>query len=161
MATRLLKCYGECEQKYPVEQLFKTGGVNYCLPCLKKKEKEKTDRELLYKTIQLIFKVPYPTGQMLRQIKEFKEMRNYDYEGMTKTLCYIVKILKITPQTKYGLGLFPYHYDNAVKYYKDLEEKRNTTGEITSDIDVVKMTPLKHSTESVLKRVFISMEGLS
>jgi hypothetical protein len=141
--------------------MIKVGKTNYCIPCANRKEKETKDRETLYKTIQALYKLPYPNGQMLRQIKEFKEMRSYTYEGMTKTLCYVKKVLKKELFINGGMALLPYHYDNAIAYYDKLEEQRKNTGEVKSDIVLVKMTPLKHSTDMVRNRAFIKMEDLT
>lgn len=158
--ARLLKCYGECEGQYPSEQLIKVGTQNHCQPCAQKKMKDQADREALYKTIQAIYKIPYPNGQMLKQMKDFKEQRSYTYEGMTKTLCYVKKVMKIEPSLRGALSLLPYHYDNAIRYYDELEEKRKNTGEIRTDVINVRMTPLKHSTDKVKNRVFIKMEDI-
>jgi hypothetical protein len=159
--ARLLKCYGECGGQYLAEELVKVGAANHCKPCADKKIKEQTDRDTLYKTIQKIYNIPYPNGQMLKQMKDFKEQRNYTYEGMTKTLCYAVKVLKMTLTVRGALAILPYHYDAAQIYYVELEEKRKNTGEIKTEVVNVKMTPLKHSTEKIRQRVFVNMEGLT
>lgn len=124
MSVKLLKCYGFCGEKHFKENLVKVGSKNFCKPCATKKEKEINDRDTLYKTIQTIYNIPYPTGMMLRQIKQFSEERNYTLEGMTKTLCYFVKIMKKKPFLNGGLSFLPYYYDNAIKYYNDLDERR-------------------------------------
>lgn len=160
MSVKPLKCYGECGGKYLKNELTKLGGLNYCIPCAEKKQKETKDREILYTTIQSIYKIPYPNGQMLKQMKDFKEQRNYTYEGMTKTLCYAVKVLKMTLYLRGALALLPYHYDSAKKYYDELEEKRKNTGEIDTKVIKVKMSPFKHNTDDIRNRKIINMEAL-
>lgn len=157
---RPLKCYGYCERKYLKEEMVKVGGLNHCVPCAEKKEKEKKDREILYKTIQMIYKIPYPNGQMLRQIKQFAEDRNYTLEGMTKTLCYFVKVQSKTPFLNGGLSFLPYHYDNAIKYYNDLNEKRKNMKEVDNNIIILKIPPIKSSNEEIRKRKFIDMGAI-
>lgn len=158
---RLLRCYGYCGKKYPKDELVKYGGKNHCKPCASRKEKEQQDRDLLYKTIQKVYNIPFPNGQMLRQIKMFKEERNYTYEGMTKTLCYFVKIQRKQPLLQAGLSFLPYYYDSAIKYYEDLEEKRKNTVVVENNIKIIKITPRKHNKrEELIRKRIINLEGL-
>ncbi len=60
MGVRLLKCYGDCGNKYEREQLVKFGGQNHCKPCAEKKEKDKKDREILYKQYKQSIKYLIP-----------------------------------------------------------------------------------------------------
>ncbi|HLO11562.1 MAG TPA: hypothetical protein VK190_04835 [Pseudoneobacillus sp.] len=155
-----VKCYGSCEQRFEKEQMTKIKGQNHCPECYQKVLKENEDRQVLYNTVQKIFQVPFPTGMMLRQIKTFKEERAYTYEGMTMTLCYIVKVLQTKLNTRGGLAMIPYCYDQAIKYYADLEEKRKNTGDIDCKVITVKISPLKLSTDEIKNKVFVNMGGL-
>ena len=160
--SRLIKCYGYCNKTYPKELLIKVGSQNHCVPCAERKEKDQKDREVLYKTIQKIFNIPYPSGHILRQIKQFKEDRNYTYEGMTKTLCYFVKVQNNNkaPFSNGGLSFLPYHYDKAIKYYNDLEEKRKNTADVNNNVRILKIPPIKHSNEEYRKRKIIDLGGI-
>ena len=66
---REYKCYGTCGKKYQKEFLVKVSSKNYCKTCASEIEKQKKDREVLYKTIQTVFNIPFPNGMMLKQIK--------------------------------------------------------------------------------------------
>lgn len=85
MSNRLLKCYGYYNKKYPKEVLIKyspTGegaGKNHCPECYQRKVKETKEREDLYNFIKTTYNLNFPTGNMLRQIKQFREERNYTY----------------------------------------------------------------------------------
>lgn len=160
MSVRLLKCYGTCEEKYPADELVKVGGQNHCSPCAAVKEKEKKDRDILYTTIQKVYNLPYPNGQMLRQIKQFAEVKNYTLEGMTMTIYYFVTIQKKTPFTNGGLSFVPFHYDNAVKYYRELKEKRANTGEVKDNLVQLKISPIKHTTESFRQKKMVTMGAI-
>lgn len=157
-AVRLLKCYGYCNEKHPKEEMIKVGGANHCKPCAVRKEKDKKDREILYKTIQSIYKIPYPSGMMLRQIKQFSEDRDYTLEGMTMTLCYFVKVIRKTPFANGGLSFLPYYYDSAVKYYADQEERRKNSTDVDTKVVKMQITRPKQSTESFKTRKIVSME---
>lgn len=156
----LVKCYGGCEGKYEKSMMVKLKGQNHCPNCRDKVKNEQEDRQLLYNTIIKIFEVPFPTGMMLRQIKQFSEERSYTYKGMTMTLCYIKKVLRKDLNKKGGLALVPYCYDQALQYYKDLEEKRKNTVDVSNEVIKVKISPFKHTTEKIKDRAFIKMGGL-
>lgn len=160
MSGRLLKCYGYCEKSYPKEELVKVGTQNHCIPCAKRKEKEKVDRDKLFKTIQTIYKIPYPNGMMLRQIKQFQDDRNYTLEGITKTLCYFVKVQKKAPFLNGGLSFLPYHYDFAQKHYEELEERRKNITDVDTNVRKIVITPVKHDTSGYLKRKLVPMEAI-
>jgi antitoxin component YwqK of YwqJK toxin-antitoxin module len=160
LSGRLLKCYGYCGKSYPKEELIKVGSQNHCHSCADRKHKEQKDRETLYKTIQMIYKIPYPNGQMLRQIKQFSEDRNYTLEGMTKALCYFVKVMKKTPFLNGGLSFLPYHYDSAQKYYEELEERRKNAKDVNTNTKTLVIGPIKHNNEVYKKRKIVSMEAL-
>lgn len=96
---------------------------------------------------------------MLRQIKEFKETRNYDYEGITKTLCYFVKVQKKQPFLNGALSFLPYHYDNAIRYYDDLEKRRQNVRDISNDEVVITIPIIKHDTSHYKKKKMIPMEA--
>lgn len=121
--ARLLKCYGTCEKKYLKEELTKYKGKNYCQACLKEKRRNDEDYEFLLMKIRTSYNIPYPSGMMLRQIKTFKENRGYSYYNQGLAIEYIKNVLRKKMETKYGLGLVPYVIDDAVKYYKENEEK--------------------------------------
>lgn len=160
MSTRLLKCYGYCNNKYPKDELVKIGQKNFCKPCAEKKEKENKDRETLYKTIQTVYKIPFPSGQMLKQIKTFTEERNYTLEGLTKTICYFVKVKKQQPVYNAGLAFIPFHYDNAIKYYSDLEERRKNSQNINIAVKTISIKPRQYNNNEYLSKKLIKMEDI-
>lgn len=157
--ARLYKCYGDCGTQHEKEKLTKVGSQNFCFPCAEKKHKDAKDRDTLYKTIQTVYKIPYPNGQMLRQIKQFKEDRNYTYEGMTKCICYFVKVQKKQPFLNGGLSFLPYHYDSAVKYYDDLEERRKNARDVDNNEVRLSIPIIKHDTSYYKKKKMIPMEA--
>lgn len=160
MSGRPLKCYGWCGEKYPREEIVKVGSKNYCKKCGERKQKEIKDREVLFHTIQITYNIPYPSGQMLRQIKQFKEDRNYDYEGMTKTLCYFIKVIKKKPFLNAALSFLPYYYDSAIKYYKELDERREKAKDIVeNEVKHIVIGPIKHDT-SYKEKKMIKMEDV-
>lgn len=123
----LVKCYGYCGKKHPKSQMKKYAGKNHCPDCYQKKIKEAEDRNKLYKTISEIFGITFPTGLMLRQIKEYRNERGYSYKNIRFAVDYIYRKKKMEPIVSKGIALVPYFYDEMIDYYKDLKEKRENT----------------------------------
>lgn len=116
--ARLCKCYG-CENKFDKSVLEKISSKNYCPSCAKIVKQRKIDREELINTISDLYNISYPTGLMLKQIKEFEEIRGYKLKGITLTLLYCKNQLNTTFHQRYGLGIVPLHYESAKKYWID------------------------------------------
>lgn len=168
MTERLLKCYGYCNLKHPKSNLRKYkvnpnssgDGKNFCLECYDRKVKEVKDRADLYHYIQEVYSLSFPTGNMLAQIKRFREERDYTYKNIRFTLDYVFNIRKVyTPQIKFGIGFVPHFYDEMIEYYKNLNEKRqNTTVKEMEEIKIT-ISPFKPNTEYREKK-FIDMNSL-
>ena len=167
--TKLLKCFGYCNKKYPREELFdfkinpnsKTS-KRMCRKCFLAKTKETNDRNELYWFIQETYNITFPTGQMLRQIKNFVEVNNYTYKNIHFTLNYIFNIKRAyKPEVKYGISLVPYFYDEMLYYYKDLKEKRENMKDVDLTPKIVKVAPMrKTSSEDYKNSKIINLEEL-
>lgn len=129
MSLRKLKCYGWCEEKHIKADLIKFKNLNYCFKCYARKTEEAHGREVLMRTISDVFNIPYPTGRMLGQMKNFFEERNYTYLDQANALTYGQDVLKKSFTPNYGLGLIPYIIDDARTYYikreKQLEDMKD------------------------------------
>lgn len=159
MAARLVKCYGTCEQKYLQTEMNKFKNVNHCPTCYAAKVKETEDREKLYGLIKEIFNLNFPSGLMLRQIKQYKDERNYSYKNIMFTIDYITHQKKIKLQTQYGIALVPHYYDEMISYYKDLKRRRENTVIEKQEIRRIKIKAPKLVNEYREKK-FINMEDL-
>lgn len=133
---RQYKCYGYCGKKYPIEQLkkfkanpeSKSEGSNHCKECFKQKEKDVNERKDLYNFLKELFNITFPTGLMLRQIKNFKEEHGYSYKNIKFAVDYIYNVKKVySPTITFGIAGVPYFYDEMINYYKELNEKRAST----------------------------------
>ncbi|MGG1916004.1 hypothetical protein ABFY54_28790 [Priestia megaterium] len=140
MSNRLVKCYGTCEQKHYQSEMQKISGKNYCPQCYLVRAKEQQDREDLTNLIKELYNIPYPTGYMLKQIKQFTEERGYKYQGIAATLRYVFEIKRAArPEQRFGLSIVPHYYDEAREYYANLTKKRNETVIEKPQIKVLKM----------------------
>ena len=134
---RLYKCYGDCNEKYPLEEMKKIGQKNHCLKCYEKTMKTKKEREELYEYIKYAYKINYPTTYMMKQIKEFTEVRNYKLKGIQLTLKYVVEVLNYTLKPNWGLGIVASQYENAKSYYMELSRKREQHKDVVVKEEII------------------------
>ena len=166
MAGRLLKCYGykclENGTKWPKEELFNKGNKNFCRECYEQTVKDENGRKTLYSVITQVYNIPFPNGMMLRQIKEFKRIRSYEYEDIAKALLYAKHILNRDMQVKYGLGLIPYIIGDAIKYYQDQKDRvENMKGKnVLTDNKVLKKQFNEYEKDEKRNEKIINMEDI-
>lgn len=114
---RLLKCYGpNCEKqgiKHPKEDLTVFKRKNYCDNCLPIVKALSDQYDHLLKFIVENYHVPYPSPQMLSQIKNFTEQRHYTYIGIETALEYMHIVRHKEFNSHFGLGYIPYVYNDA------------------------------------------------
>lgn len=86
------------------------------------KEKEKEDRNFLYKEICRIFGIGQMTDKLYVQVKRLKENEKLTYKNITAVLHYMYDIQKMTV---YSPTLFyvPEYVDKAKQYYQSLKER--------------------------------------
>jgi hypothetical protein len=159
MAARLVKCYGTCGLKYPQEQMKKLSGANHCPSCYESKEKDIADREELYNFLKSYFNLNFPTGLMLRQIKQYREERSYTYKNIRFALDYMIRIKKIDLNLQYGIALVPHYYDEMIAYYKDLKERREKTQVVKVKTITVQKKP-RNLENTYRQKKLINMEEL-
>lgn len=80
------------------------------------KTQEEKDYEALVEYIKQLFGTPNP--RVWKQLKEFKDVYNYTYSGMLKTLIWWFEIKHADiEKANGGIGIIPYVYDQALQYY--------------------------------------------
>lgn len=159
MSERIVKCFGTCGNKYPKSQMNLISNKNHCPTCYDKKITDKRERELLYQYLQDIFNLKFPTGLMLKQIKELVGERNYTYKNIRFTVDYIIRIKKINLQMKYGIAMVPHLYDEMIDYYKNLKERRSKTFSKEIKVQTIKIEPFVFENEYKAKKL-IDMETI-
>lgn len=93
--------------------------------CAKQKESEQSqeekDYEALENYIMKIFSKEYVTAKIRKQIKDFRKEYNYTFSGMLKTLIWWFEIKgNSIDKTNGGIGIIPYIYEDACRYYYSL-----------------------------------------
>lgn len=159
---RLLKCYGTCGEKHPKTELTKYKNLNYCITCYRDKMKNDQERQDLLNVISSVYDIPYPTGFMLRQMKQFKEDRNYSYGDQAKAILYSKNILNKVMKSNYGLGLIPYVIEDAKKYYTDQERRMDEMEgkELQHASNVIKKLDVEFDKDAKRKEKLFNMEDI-
>lgn len=123
----------------------KTNSGYYHNSCYEKFEINKQHMQELYSYICEIYKIKFPTGWMMKQIKEYKEKRNYTYKGMELTLRFIYEVENkyLLDASETGLGLIPYYYEKAKQYYINLQKIKKSVEkiEIHNEPEVIYLKP--------------------
>ena len=89
------------------------------------KTQEEKDKETLENYIKQLFGISSITTKTKKQIETFKEKNNYTYSGMYKTLKYHFEIRgNSIEKANGGIGIIPYVYDEAFKYWRALWEAK-------------------------------------
>lgn len=139
---------------------IKTNKGYYHNDCYNQFELNKQHMNELYAYICEIYKIECPTGQMFKQIKEYKEKRNYTYKGMELTLRYICEVEKkqLRNAAESGLGLIPFYYEKAKQYYINLYsvQKSFKNIEINNKVEILYLNPPKTKRKNKL----INIESL-
>ena len=133
-----------------------------------KNKKEKTEEELQesqdYKVlIDYIFKRIYDTPHPLvyKQIKEFKE-QGKTYFGMLHSLIYFYDMLQNEKKDDvFGVGIIEYVYDEASKFYQQIEKERERLS--TLDIDLendIQIINKKINKDKSINKKIINIENI-
>lgn len=117
-----------CGDKFLTEELTTRSGKKYCLDCLEIKDQENEDWSTLYEYIKEIYKFSTLPILFITQLNKYRKDENHPLTsiGMYYTLKYYYEILGNEILDDKGVGIIPYYYDQASKYYSkvfDLEEK--------------------------------------
>lgn len=124
--------------------------------------KDDEERLELINVISSVYDIPYPTGFMLRQMKQFREDRNYSYGDQAKAILYSKNILNKVMKSNYGLGLIPYVIEDAKKYYADQERRMDDMEgkEFQHASNVIKKLDVKFDKDAKRKEKLFNMEDI-
>lgn len=156
---KLYKCYGFCNEKHPKENLQQISNKNYCNSCYTAIMKERADREELYEYIKYAFNISFPSNYMLKQIKDFVEVRGYKLKGITLTLKYIKEILKLQLNSRFGVAIVGNYYESAKTYYIEQQKRASNHKDVKIETTVIKISKFDYSNE-LKEEKLINLEGL-
>lgn len=102
---------------------------------------EEKDKQELEKYIMKLFKINFINPLMKKQIKSYIKDYGYSYSGIQKSLQYFYEIKNNSiEKANGGIGIVPYVYDKAYKYYYALWEaqQKNENKDINLFVPKVK-----------------------
>ena len=134
--------YCKCEFDRTKEPFVQVSERRYAhASCHEKAEASKPqdvkDYEALERYIKQLFNTSVLSAKVRKQIKDYKETYNYTYTGMLKTLQWWYDVQKNSiEKANGGIGIVPYKYDEACKYYYSLYLAQMAAAELAqSDFD--------------------------
>lgn len=97
-----------------------------CYTSFLSKEKEKEDRNFLYKEICRIFGIGQMTDKLYAQVKRLKENEKLTYKNISAILHYMYDVQHLTVYSP-TLYYVPEYIDKAKQYYQSLKEREQKT----------------------------------
>lgn len=114
--ARQVKC-PYCEEKFDKDEAHEYKKKYYHVNCFQKWNQDKADYETLKLYIAKLLRIEFPTGMILKQIKDYKDKYNYTYKGMELSLIYFFDTLGNRAQEGQGIGIIPFVYEDAKNHY--------------------------------------------
>lgn len=123
--ARKVKC-PVCDKMNPKDETVKLGNRYYCPACAEERNHQQlSDWDILFQYICWLYRIPNLTGQMYKQLKDYRDNWEYTDIGMYHTLRYYHEILGKPVKDDAGLGIIPYYYDRARAFiYKQYSLKQ-------------------------------------
>lgn len=146
--ARMPKCkYCKQEVNKETQHFFQKSSAYYHQSCYDEIQKEQNERNELLAKISKLYDISYPTGFMLKQIKQFHTERNYKYIGMAMTLDYMYQIENVVFDRNSGLGLIPFYYEKARAYYKKKYEAVESIPQekVSTEVITVEASPVSQN----------------
>ena len=122
----------------------------YHKSCFEKYKQGADDRRELIDYIMELYDLRIPTGMILKQISKYtSEPYNYSLKGIKTTLHYFheIKGNEVLQDSRVGIGIVEYVYDEALRYYSNLQHlyESNEKATISNQAEKLKIknTPIK------------------
>ena len=127
MANHFVICK-YCNQKFnrDIEPFVEVGARRYAhKSCAERVDAAIPQDEKDYNNLEIyikkLFNIKTINAKTKKQIRDFREEYGYSYSGMLKTLYWWYEIQDHTTElAQNGIGIIPYIYDDAEKYYYTL-----------------------------------------
>ena len=133
---RIVKC-AYCGGSMDKDTALRYKDKNYHESCCQSaKERDKVSEYICY-----LFDLKAPGPQNYRLLKKYIEEEGYTYKGIFYSLKYFYEVKKSNiTKGQERIGIVPYIYDEAQKYFKDLENKKEKIKDAVKPIDTINVT---------------------
>jgi hypothetical protein len=140
---RPVKCYYCSELVYRDKEEFgKLSSGRYAHKiCFEENEQATADRQKLLAYIDDLFGARVNFGITTKQIKNYIDEYGYSYSGIHGTLYYCYNIKKQEINKAQGIGLVPYYYNEARKYWLQVQGAKTQNLEFRIERKTIRITP--------------------
>ena len=147
-----------CGTKLKKEEKYTFNNKTYCKNCYDKLIEESNQYKKLISSICSYFNINKPTGLILKQIKDYKNNFDFEYNWIMYCLWYITYICNKTLDIKFGIAMVKYEYENAKKYYYKQEQIKNSVINKKSKEIVKKVKITKNSNNA---KILINLDEVN
>ncbi len=154
---RLVKC-SFCEYQVDKDVSVRYNNKNFHAACAEKQK----DKDDLVEYICRLFGLKRPGPTVYSQLKNFMEKySHYTFKGVKNALIYFYEVQKnSTKNSKQGIGIVPYIYDEAFQYFSKLGNKQNKIKEslnkqLDKEVQVIKATEKKETNKKFIDLTLI------
>lgn len=157
--TNNILCF-YCKKMIPKDNISRYISEKVCV-CDKCKDREPTDEEKLNEYLMKLFNLDYIDQALKKRAETFVTKNGYTYSGMLGTLKYFYEVLRNPIPAKPTIGIIPYIYWEAKKYYIEIYQARanNKKSIIENKEFVVEISKPKIKKKSFKYNFFEFLEG--
>lgn len=163
MAKHMVKCF-YCGEQFDASSVpfvkpnaRRYAHTNCALEAEKNKTEEEKDKDRLEKYIKELFGVNSIPVKIQKQIEYYRKENNYSYSGIYKTLKYFYEVKKggSIEKSNGGIGIVPFEYEEAFRYWRALWEakERNKDVEIEQYVLPVREVHIKPPQRQPMKHI--------
>lgn len=165
MARHLVKCL-YCGKTFDanLEEYVKPRANRYAhKACAEGQDQKEQEKEELQQYIKELFSITAITPKIRNQIKSYSE-KGYSYTSMKKTLQYFFEVRgNSLEKANGGIGIIPWVWDEAMQYWKDIEESKEKNKdtkmeEFVLPVREVHIKPPERSPLRYIKKLFTFLD---
>jgi hypothetical protein len=164
---RPVKCYYCSELVYRDKEEFgqlSSGRYTHKI-CFEENQQATADRQKLLAYIDELFGARVNFGVVTKQIKNYIDTYKYSYSGIHGTLYYCYAIKKQEINKAEGIGLVPYYYNEARRYWLQVQNAKNQDLEFrierrTVTIKSPELKPLAKNQPLTLEELEAQIDGI-
>lgn len=152
-----------CNKKFNSDDMKLYSNKKYCPQCYEIKILNNQQYEDLKAYCSEIFNLEYPTGLILKQIKDYTDPDtfNFKYSGIKYTIWYHINVLHKDLVLKWGLKFVEFEYEEAKQYRKEEVERINKFNQFNqSSTMVVKLKSSQINNKDSSDDILINIDSL-
>lgn len=140
---RIVKC-AYCGGSMEQNEALRFKNKNYHKQCCQlAKERERVCEYICY-----IYNLKAPGPRNYALLRKYIDENGFTYKGIFYSLKYFYEVKNGNKEkAQESIGIVPYIYDEAQKYYKELEERQTKIKQVVSQVDTIEKLGVTVSTK--------------